>query len=131
MNISDDYKHLLIKHLNKYFRNCKLTGTEELGKYLYSINGSYRYCVLSLRAYMNFLIEADTIEQEVLFPYLRISKNVKKSQPENYIPTDNEIGKSYEKIEDARVGLYYTILAYSGIRILNYTSCFQNLKLND
>ena len=98
-------------------------------KYLNSIDGSYRYCVLSLRSYLNFLIETGTIEQEVLVPPMSILKNAKKSQPDNYIPTDEEIGKSYQKIEDARVRLYYKILAYSDIRITELYKLFSEFEI--
>ncbi len=119
-NISDGYKHVILQ----YYKNYKLTGTKEFMKYLYSIDGSYRYCVLSLRAYLNFLIETGTVEQEVLVPYLRILRNVKKSQPDNYIPSDEEVKKAYGNIENARVKLYYTILAYSGIHITELYKLF-------
>ncbi len=100
MNISDDYKHLLIQHLNKYFRNCKLTGTEELGKYINSTDGSYRYIVLTFGACPNFLVENGTAKHEILVPYCRILRNLEKSQPDRYISSGEEIRKAFKNIED-------------------------------
>ena len=123
-NISDNYKHVLILYFNKYFRNYKLTGAKELVRYLNTIDGSYRYCVLTFRAYLNFLVETGTVEQEVLVPYFRVLRNVKKSQPDNYIPSDEEVQNAYKNVEDTRVKLYYKVLAYSGIRITELYKLF-------
>ena len=121
---------MLLQYYNKYFRNYKLTSPKDLIKYLNTLSGSHRYCILTLRAYLNFLVETDSILLEEAEPYFRILKNKGRSHTDNYVPTKEEVRNVFDNIPEGRVKLFYEVLTYSGIRITELYKLFSEFERN-
>jgi len=66
---SSGHRKAILQYYTKYFRSYRLTTVKDLTKYLNSIQGSHRYCVLTLRNYLKFLLENDgEVQEETIEP---------------------------------------------------------------
>ncbi len=127
-NNGHEHTKAIIQYYTKYFRDYKLTSVKELVKFLNSVDGSRRYCVLTLRTYLKFLVETGETTDEVIAPYLKILKNKKRKQYDNYIPTDEEVVKAYNNLTDGRTKLFFEVLTYSGIRVTELYKLFSEFE---
>ena len=69
-----------------------------------------------IRAYINFLLDNEIINEESAI-YFRKALPSRKTNPDGYVPTDNDVKKAYNAIKVERERLLFQVLAFSGIRV--------------
>ena len=67
-----------------------------------------KYPILALRLYIKYLEEVCQITSEQGVQLKRVLK-VKKSKPDNYVPTDDRIRKVIGKLTDERDKIFFQI----------------------
>ncbi len=110
---SQGYKNDILRYL-KPIENKEIQGITELREI---VSGSSSSMVLTVfRAYINFLLDTETITEEDAI-YFRKALPSRKTNPDGYVPTDSDIKKAYENIKSEKDRLVFQILALSGIRV--------------
>jgi intergrase/recombinase len=79
-------------------------------------NSSSSMVLTVIRAYINFLLDNEIISEETAI-YFRKALPSRKTNPDGYVPTDNDIKRAYQGIENERDRLLFQVLAFSGIRV--------------
>ena len=125
----------LENYLTKYFTGLILNSPQNVIEYTSKIKTTSKYPILALRLYIRFLEEVRQITSEQGSQLKRVLK-VKKSKPDNYVPTDDRIREVFSKLNDERDKLFFQILAYSGARITEMSKMLsefdpQNLVKHD
>ena len=106
----------LENHLTKYFTGLILNSPQNIIEYTSKMKTTSKYPILALRLYIKYLEEVGQITSEQGVQLKRVLK-VKKSKPDNYVPTDDRIREVIGKLTDQRDKIFFQILAYSGARI--------------
>jgi intergrase/recombinase len=110
---SSGYKSDIMRYL-KPIENKEIHELSELREIVSSSSSSMVLTVI--RAYINFLLENEIINEETAI-YFRKALPTRKTNPDNYVPTDMDVKKAYESIANEKDRLLFQILAFSGIRI--------------
>ena len=110
---SQGYKSDILRYL-KPIENKDIHVLSELREI--ASNSSSSMVLTVIRAYVNFLLDNEIINEETAL-YFRKALPSRKTNPDGYVPTDNDIKRAYQGIENERDRLLFQVLAFSGIRI--------------
>ncbi len=69
-----------------------------------------------MRLYIKYFEETQQLSSQDA-THLKKVLNVKKSKPDTYVPTDEKIRETYEKLTNDKDKIIFQILAFSGVRI--------------
>ena len=110
---SQGYKSDILRYL-KPIENKEIHVLSELREI--ASNSSSSMVLTVIRAYVNFLLDNEIINEESAI-YFRKALPSRKTNPDGYVPTDNDIKRAYQGIENERDRLLFQVLAFSGIRV--------------
>ena len=108
-----NYKASILRYLRP-LENSEIKNNTELREFV--SQSSSVMVVTVVRAYINFLLENEIITEETAI-YFRKALPSRKTNPDGYVPTDEDVKKAYEKIKKERTRTLFQILAFSGIRV--------------
>ena len=112
-NLSPRYTKDITNYLRKYLNN-DIMYIGELAGLLAKIRT--KNLSVAIRVYLNFLIEYNIVKDEDMVYFRKILKS-QKSNPDNFVPTDEQVRDAYSKTRNGRHKTIFLLLAYSGIRI--------------
>lgn len=106
----------LEKYLSENFKGLMLSSPQNVLDYMSRIKSQSKYPILALRKYVKYLEETQqlTFEQAKRINKILV---IKRSKPDNYLPSDEEVMKAYNKLTDEKDKLIFLILAFSGSRV--------------
>ena len=110
---SNGYRNDIHRYL-KPLENLEIHDISELREIISKSGSSMVLTVI--RAYINFLLDNEIISEETAI-YFRKALPSRKTNPDGYVPTDNDIKRAYQGIENERDRLLFQVLAFSGIRV--------------
>ena len=110
---SSGYKSDIMRYL-KQIEKKEIHQISELREIVSSSSSSMALTVI--RAYINFLLDNEIINEESAI-YFRKALPSRKTNPDGYVPTDNDVKNTYQRIKNERYRLLFQILASSGIRV--------------
>jgi intergrase/recombinase len=112
-NLSPGYSRALTNYLGKYLKK----DIQSMGELSNILNAAgTKYLSISIRVYLNFLTEYNIANDEDIAHFRKILKS-HKSNPDNFVPSDEKVRDAYNKASDGRHKTIFLLLAYSGIRI--------------
>ena len=97
---SQGYKSDILRYL-KPIENKEIHVLSELREI--ASNSSSSMVLTVIRAYINFLLDNEIINEESAI-YFRKALPSRKTNPDGYVPTDNDIKRAYQGIENEREG---------------------------
>lgn len=100
-------------YLTKYFNGLILPSPQNIIDYTAKMRTTSKYSILALRLYIKYLEETRQLSSEDATHLKKVLK-VMKSKPDTYVPTDEKIRETYEKLTNDRDKLLFQILAFSG-----------------
>ncbi len=106
----------LERYLSENFKGLILSSPQNILDYTSRMKKQSKYPILALRKYVKYLEET----QQITFDHTRHLNRVliiKRSKPDNYLPSDEEVMKAYNKLTDDKDKLIFLILAFSGSRV--------------
>ena len=115
-NLNANYSHDIILSLTKYVtREIK-----EPKQLIDLIARTPAYFRISLRLYVRYLNETETIDDNSAEKYLKLIPR-RKINADGRIPTDDEVKTAYNRAPDVFEKLLFKISAYSGLRLTEIT----------
>ena len=111
-----NYIKSLEMYLMKYFNGLILASPQNIIEYTSKMKTTSKYPVLSLRLYIKYLEETQQLSSQDATHLKKVLK-VKKSKPDTYVPNDEKIRETYEKLTNDKDKIIFQILAFSGVRI--------------
>jgi intergrase/recombinase len=106
----------LERYLSENFKGLILSSPQNVLEYISRMKKQSKYPILALRKYIKYLEET----QQITFDHARHLNRVliiKRSNPDNYLPSDEEVKQAYSKLTDEKDKLIFLILAFSGSRV--------------
>lgn len=106
----------LERYLTENFKGLMLSSPQNILSYTSRMKKQSKYPILALRKYVKYLEET----QQITFDHARHLNKVliiKRSKPDNFLPSDEEVMKAYNKLTDEKDRLIFLILAFSGSRV--------------
>jgi intergrase/recombinase len=124
------YSENHILHLKSYFnRHLKSKAFQsplELHKYINLQKAGRNHIAKTARVYLNFAEKSDFLSADVIQKYRSVIK-IEKSQPDVYVPSDDEVLSAYNLIKKHKdLELVFLILACSGIRYIETLDFLRN-----
>lgn len=129
VHVSDDFKtwlrankaekryiESLESYLTKYFKGLILSTPQNVVEYVSRMKTTSKYPILALRLYIKYLEETDQITVEHSQHMKKVLKG-KKSNPDNHVPTNDEVRRAYNKLTEEKDRVLFQILTFSGIRV--------------
>ena len=110
-----EYKAQVNKYLKENFWTKNIESRAELSRIILGARTQYIRTVT--RVYLNFLEENELLSGEDA-DYFRKAIPSRKTSPDGYIPSDDKVMEIYRKIDDETMKTAFTVLAMSGIRIM-------------
>ncbi len=121
---SEKYVKAIISTLDRFVGTKIISDLHELWEIREKATGK-KYIVLALRNLLNYYEEFDLIDPGTLAKYRRILKVV-RSNVDNYIPSNEEVIKAYNEINDERYRTVFLLLAVSGLRVIEGVHLINN-----
>ncbi len=109
------YKNQVNKYLKESFWDKKIQNRAELSNII--LGSRTQYIRTVARVYLNFLEENELLSSEDA-NYFRKAIPSRKTSPDGFVPDDNKVKEMYGKINDEPMKMVFSVLAASGIRIM-------------
>jgi intergrase/recombinase len=103
------------RYLSRYLDGKTITENSELRSVMAECKSNYIYTMV--RVYLNFLEENELLSGEDA-DYFRKAIPSRKTSPDGFIPSDEKVREAYSKIESEPMKTAFSVLAASGIRIM-------------
>ena len=109
------YRTQILKYLLENFNGEPICSKKELSQIILASRTQYVRTVS--RAYLNFLEENEILSSDDA-EYYRKAIPSRKTAPDGFIPSDDKVKDVYRKIESKTMKVVFSVLALSGIRIM-------------
>ncbi len=106
----------LERYLTENFKGLMLSSPQNILDYNSRMKKQSKYSILTLRKYVKYPEET----QQITFDHANHLNRVliiKRSKPDNYLPSNDEVRKAHNKRTDEKDKLIFLILAFSGSRV--------------
>jgi intergrase/recombinase len=103
------------RYLSRYLDNKPILESSGLREVMAECKSNYIYTMV--RVYLNFLEENELLSDDDA-DYFRKVIPSRKTSPDGFIPSDEKVREAYSKIESEPMKTAFSILATSGIRIM-------------
>jgi len=111
------YRTQILKYLFENFNGGPICSKKELSQIILASRTQYVRTVS--RAYLNFLEENEILSTDDA-EYYRKAIPSRKTAPDGFIPSDDKVKDVYRKIESKAMKVVFSVLAASGIRIMEF-----------
>ena len=112
---SEDYTRQLVRYLDRFVGNTIIQNSEDIIEIVEN-STSRKNIILALRNLVNYCEEIKVISSEKANELRKVLKCV-KSNPDGYIPSDEEIKTAFKRFDDEKYKIVFKLLAFSGLRI--------------
>ena len=112
-----------ISNLDRYLREKVITSPLEIAKIRNSAS-SKKQVTVAIRNLLNYCEEMDLLDEDFIMKLRKPLKTI-KSNPDNFIPSDEQVVKAYGEIINPRFMLVFKLLAMSGLRIVEAVEFFR------
>ncbi len=109
------YQVQVNKYLKEDFDKESIQSAKELSKII--LSGRTQYIRTVARVYLNFLEENEILSGEDA-DYFRKAIPSRKTSPDGFIPSDEKVKEVLQKIDNPSMKTTFSVLATSGIRIM-------------
>ncbi len=103
------------RYLSRYLDGKTIGENSELRSTMAECKSNYIYTMV--RVYLNFLEDNELLSSEDA-DYFRKTIPSRKTSPDGFIPSDERVREAYSKIESEPMKTAFSVLAASGIRIM-------------
>ena len=121
------YKAQVNRYLKESFDDKPIENVKELSRII--LAGRTQYIRTVARVYLNFLEENEILSGEDA-DYFRKAIPSRKTSPDGFIPSDEKVREVYSKIESEPMKIAFSILAVSGIRIMELVKMLNEFDRN-
>ena len=121
------YRTQILKYLLENFNGAPICSKKELSQIILASRTQYVRTVS--RAYLNFLEENEILSSEDA-EYYRKAIPSRKTSPDGFIPSDDKLKDVYRKIESKTMKVVFSVLALSGIRIMELVKMMKEFDMD-
>ncbi|MCD6188812.1 MAG: hypothetical protein J7J97_01255, partial [Thermococcus sp.] len=122
---SKKYADTVLRYLDKHLSGRTIQNQKDVFELINSVKKGKRHLCYSLRALFNFLEEFELADKEFLDRLRKVVK-IPRPNPDNYIPSDEKVIRTYNKIKNEETKIVFELLAFSGIRIVEAAKLLSN-----